>query len=211
MGRSIFWCAVSTFKICCDDPNFTWWTKLIFQNFTCVLTKTWTCWLFVTFCHTQDFCWSMPDGHPMLSGTSFIPLDVLIKCASLCLIFLHLTVHCAAYVAWTTPRLAKTDKTCVKLTCLYQLQVRVYSKKVYTSGFTKTISEWHFGVLKLLVGVLVLSPSCFLLLGGLSFTEKRSLTNALPLASFRLPTWVSCPLEPQLIPWTMPKVERAFS
>ena len=41
--------------------------------------------------------------------------------------FLRFTVRCAAYAAWTTPGLVKTDKTCVKLTCLYQ--VRVFPQK----------------------------------------------------------------------------------
>ena len=60
-----------------------------------------------------------------------IPLDVLFNCVSPCLMFLRFTVRCAAYAAWTTLGLAQTDKTCVKLTCLYQ--VRVSSQNVYTS------------------------------------------------------------------------------
>ena len=110
--------------------NCTRRTKLIFRNFTRVLTKTRTRWLFATFCHTRDFRRdrSTSDGHryPMPTGTSFIPLDVLINCVSPCLMFLRLTVRCAAYAAWTRPGLVKTDKTCVKLTCLYQ--VRVFSR-----------------------------------------------------------------------------------
>ena len=66
----------------------------------------------------------------MPTGTSFIPLDVLINCVSPCLMFLRLTVRCAAYAAWTTPGLVKTDKTCVKLTCLYGTNL---FPKVYTS------------------------------------------------------------------------------
>ena len=43
------------------------------------------------------------------------------------------TVRCAAYAAWTTPGLVKTDKTCVKLTCLYQVRVfpQEYTQVVY--------------------------------------------------------------------------------
>ena len=52
-----------------------------------------------------------------------IPLDVLFNCVSPCLMFLRFTVRCAAYAAWTTLGLAQTDKTCVKLTCLYQVRV----------------------------------------------------------------------------------------
>ena len=37
--------------------------------------------------------------------------------------FLRFTVRCAAYAAWTTLGLAQTDKTCVKLTCLYQVRI----------------------------------------------------------------------------------------
>ena len=66
----------------------------------------------------------------MPTGTSFIPLDVLFNCVSPCC-YKRFTVRCAAYAAWTTPGLARTDKTCVKLTCLYQ--VRGYFTKVYTS------------------------------------------------------------------------------
>ena len=60
-----------------------------------------------------------------------IPLDVLFNCVSPCLMFLRFTVRCAAYAAWTTLGLAQTDKTCVKLTCLYQ--VRVSSRNTNTS------------------------------------------------------------------------------
>ena len=77
--------------------------------------------------HTRNFRRSTSDGHPMPTGTSFIPLDVLIKCVPPCLMFLRLTVRCAAYESWTTPGLVKTDKTCVTRACLYQ--VRVYSRK----------------------------------------------------------------------------------
>ena len=52
-----------------------------------------------------------------------IPLDVLFNCVSPCLMFLRFTVRCAAYAAWTTLGLAQTDKTCVKLTCLYQVRI----------------------------------------------------------------------------------------
>ena len=78
--------------------------------------------------HTQDFRRSTPDGNPMPTGTSFTHLDVLFDCASPCLMFLRFMVRCAAYAAWTTPSLVmiRTDKTCVKFTCLYQ--VRVFSK-----------------------------------------------------------------------------------
>ena len=58
-----------------------------------------------------------------------IPLDVLFNCVSPCLMFLRFTVRCAAYAAWTTPGLVKTDKTCVKLTCLYQVRVFSQSNK----------------------------------------------------------------------------------
>ena len=37
-------------------------------------------------------------------------------------------VRCAAYAAWTTPGLAKTEKTFVKLTCLCQVQVSSQSR-----------------------------------------------------------------------------------
>ena len=67
----------------------------------------------------------------MPTGTRIIPLDVLFNCVSPCLMFLRFTVRCAAYAAWTTPGLAQTDKTCVKLTCLYQ--VRVSSRNTNTS------------------------------------------------------------------------------
>ena len=66
------------------------------------------------------------DGHPMPTGTRIIPLDVLFNCVSPCLMFLRFPVRCAAYAAWTRPGLAKTDNSCVELTCLYQ--VRVFSR-----------------------------------------------------------------------------------
>ena len=62
--------------------------------------------------------------HPMPTGTSFIPSDVLVNCVSPCSVYVRLTVRCAAYAAWTRPGLVKTDKTCVKLTVkLYQVRV----------------------------------------------------------------------------------------
>ena len=47
--------------------------------------------------------------------------------------FLRFTVRCAAYAAWTTPGLAQTDKTCVKLTCLLPGTgfIQEYKHKLY--------------------------------------------------------------------------------
>ena len=118
------WCSNSSYqrlRCVATIRNFTRRTKLIFRKCTRVLTKTVESTrvesrgLFAAFCHTWDFRRSTPDGHPMPTGTSFIPLGVLINCVSPCLMFLRLMVRCAAYAAWTTPGLVKTDETCVKL------------------------------------------------------------------------------------------------
>ena len=89
-------------------------------------------WLFV--CpgfSSANVGWSpyMPTG----TTCSFIPLDVFFYCPSPCLMFLRLTVRCAACAAWTMPGLAKTDKTCVKLTCLYQVRVSSQTRHTSTS------------------------------------------------------------------------------
>ena len=74
----------------------------------------------------------------MPTGTMIVPLDVLFNCLSPCLMFLRFPVCCAAYAAWTRPRLAKTDKSCVKLTCLYQVLVFSRSnKQVLSAGLGK--------------------------------------------------------------------------
>ena len=77
-----------------------------------------------------------------------IPLDVLFNCVSPCLMFLRFTVRCAAYAAWTTLGLAQTDKTCVKLTCLYQ--VRVSSRNTNTSQVSIQACKYPFHVLETL-------------------------------------------------------------
>ena len=60
--------------------------------------------------------------------------------------FLRFAVRCAAYAAWTTPGLLKTDETCVKLTCLYQVQVflREYTQVEHYEGLpthTRTVQD----------------------------------------------------------------------
>ena len=109
----------------------------MFQNFIRALTKTWTDRkgtkrLTVT---REFFRRSTSDGHPMPTGTSFIPCMLFCNYVSPCLLFWIFMVCCAAYAAWTTPGLVKPDETCVKLTCLYQ--VRVFPPK--------SIHKWGYG------------------------------------------------------------------
>ena len=121
MGRSIFEFVVSTFKIGRGDSE-----KQILLYFGLRLFGR------------PAHVWPYPEFSSVNVGWSsyadrnwIIPLDVLFNCVSPCLLFLRFTVRCAAYAAWTTLGLAQTDKTCVKLTCLYQ--VRVSSRNTNTS------------------------------------------------------------------------------
>ena len=118
MGRSTFEGVVSTFKLGRGDSRSE---KQILLHFCLRLfgrpTHVWP---------YPEFS-SVNVGWPSSAiGTRIIPLDILFNCVSPCLMFLRFTVRCAAYAAWATPGLVWTDKTCVKLTCLYQ--VRVFSK-----------------------------------------------------------------------------------
>ena len=111
------------------DPYFS----LSYQRLRCVATIRRNKYSYILVCdysddrltcgHTRNFHRSTSDGHPMPTRTRIIPLDVLFNCVSPCLMFLRFTVRCAAYAAWTTLGLAQTDRTCVKLTCLYQVRI----------------------------------------------------------------------------------------
>ena len=79
--------------------------------------------------HTRDFRRLTPDGHPMPTGTGFIPLGVLFL--KLCFaLFGVFAFHgaCAAYAVWTTPGLVRAETPCGKLPCLYQVRVSPQNK-----------------------------------------------------------------------------------
>ena len=105
MDKSLFKFVVSTFKVCRDYSE-----KQILLHFGLRLFGR------------PTHVWPYPEFSSVNVGWSSYAdrnldysLDVLFNCVSLCLMFLRFTVRCAAYAAWTTPGLAKTDKTCVKL------------------------------------------------------------------------------------------------
>ena len=91
----------------------------------------------------------------MLTRTSFIPLDVLFNCVLLCLMFLCFMVHCAAYAAWTTLGLVQTNKTCVKLTCLYQVQIFFNSETQGLAGTTFSMMHLISGLFCLRILIFV--------------------------------------------------------
>ena len=120
MGRSIFAFVVSAFKVCRGYSE----KKILLHFGLRLFGRPTHVWPYPEFSSVNVGWSSYADRNLDCS------LDGLFNCVSPCLMFLRFTVRCAAYAAWTTPGLAKTDL------CRTNMFVpgTSFFQKVYTSS-----------------------------------------------------------------------------
>ena len=120
--------------------------------------------------------------------------------------FLRSMVRCAAYAAWTTLGLAQTDRTCAKLTCLYQ--VRVSSETEIQVIDRRVASVRHLCILSSLTvfGKLLSVPRSIGGMGPVQLLLQDSPPQNLDNLSAMLSAWIAHAAEPNL-----PFCEEAFA